>query len=81
MIEYKDDRTSSRIATARTSLELSGEIGKHLKSQINYEPNLAEITPSELSAIIGRSEGEQYLQSIVLLSNKGICWIFILSNI
>jgi len=80
-MEYKDAWTSARIATARTSLELAGDIGKHSKSQLNYEQNLAEITPSELSAIIGRCEGELYLQRILHLSDKGICLIFLLSNI
>ena len=48
---------SARIAAARTSLELAGDIGKHLQSQRNYEQNLAEMTPAELSAIIDRWEG------------------------
>ena len=36
---------SARIAAARTSLELAGDIGKHSQSQRNYEQNLAEMTP------------------------------------
>ena len=59
MMEYQNAPTSSRIATARTSLELAGEIGKHSKSKLNYEQKLAEMTASELSATIGRSEGGQ----------------------
>ena len=39
--------------------ELAGDIGKHLQSQRNYEQNLAEMTPEELSAIIERWEGEK----------------------
>ena len=58
-MEYKDAWTSARIATARTSLELAGDIGKHSQSQRNYEQNLAEMTPEELSAIIDRWEGEK----------------------
>ena len=50
---------SARIAAARTSLELAGDIGKHSQSQRNYEQNLAEMTPEELSAIIYRWEGEK----------------------
>ena len=50
---------SARIAAARTSLELAGDIGKHSQSQQNYEQNLAEMTPEELSAIIDRWEGEK----------------------
>ena len=46
-------------APARTSLELAGDIGKHSQSQRNYEQNLAEMTPEELSAIIDRWEGEK----------------------
>ena len=42
---------SARIPAARTSLELAGDIGKHSQSQRNYEQNLAEMTPAELSAI------------------------------
>jgi len=50
---------SARIAAARTSLKLAGDIGKHSQSQRNYEQNLAEMTPVELSAIIDRWEGER----------------------
>ena len=44
---------------ARTSLELAGDIGKHSQSQRNYEQNLAEMTPEELSAIFDRLEDEK----------------------
>ena len=40
-------------------LELALDIGKHSQSQRNYEQNLAEMTPEELSAIIDRWEGEK----------------------
>ena len=43
----------------RQKLELAGNIGKHSQSQRNYEQNLAEMTPAELSAIIDRWEGEK----------------------
>jgi len=43
----------------RQELELAGDIGKHSQSQRNYEQNLAEMTPVELSAIIDRWEGEK----------------------
>ena len=39
--------------------ELAGEIGKHSQYQRNYEQNLAEMTPAELSDIIDRWEGEK----------------------
>ena len=42
-----------------TSLELAGGIVKHSQSQRNYEQNLAEMTPAELSAIIDRWEEEK----------------------
>ncbi len=29
----------------RQELELAGDIGKHSQSQLNYEQNLAEMTP------------------------------------
>ena len=32
---------------------------KHSQSQRNYEQNLAEMTPEELSAVIDRWEGEK----------------------
>ena len=51
--------TSTSIAVARTSPELDIDIGKHSQSQLNYEQNLAELTPEELSAIIDRWEGEK----------------------
>ena len=59
VMEDKDAPASARIAAARTSLELAGDIGKHSQSQRNYEQNLAEMTPEELSAIIDRWEGEK----------------------
>ena len=58
-MEDKDAPASARIAAARTSLELAGDIGKHSQSQRSYEQNLAEMTPEELSAIIDRWEGEK----------------------
>ena len=42
-----DAPASARIAAARTSLGLAGDIGKHSLSQLNYEQNLAEMTPEE----------------------------------
>ena len=59
VMEDVDAPASARIAAARTSLELAGDIGKHSQSQRNYEQNLAEMTPDELSAIIDRWEGEK----------------------
>ena len=59
VIEDKDAPASARIAAARTSLELAGDIGKHSQSQRNYEQNLAEMTAEELSAIIDKWEGEK----------------------
>jgi hypothetical protein len=38
---------------------LAGDIGKHSHSQLNYEQNLAEMTPDELSTIIDRWEVEK----------------------
>ena len=43
----------------RQELELAGDIGKHSQSQRNYEQNLDEMTPEELSAVIDRWEGEK----------------------
>jgi len=45
VMEDTDAPASARIAAARTSLELAGDIGKHSQSQRNYEQNLAEMTP------------------------------------
>ena len=75
---YKDAPTCARIATARKSLELARDFGKNSKSQLNYEQNLAEMTPAELSAINGRWEDERYLIRILNLSDKGICLIFLI---
>ena len=58
-MEDTEAPASTGIAAARTSLELAGDIGKHSQSQRNYEKNLAEMTPAELSAIIDRCEGEK----------------------
>ena len=57
--EVMEDADAPASAAARTSLELAGDIGKHSKTQHNYEQNLAEMTPAELSAIIDRWEGER----------------------
>jgi len=59
VMEDTEAPASARIAAARTSLELAGDIGKHSQSQRNYEQNLAEMTPEELSAIINRWEDEK----------------------
>jgi hypothetical protein len=58
-MEDHDTPASARIAAASTSLELAGDIGKHSHSQLNYEQNLAEMTPDELSTIIDRWEVEK----------------------
>jgi len=59
VMEDADAPASARIAAARTSLELAGDIGKQSQSQRNYEQNLAEMTPEELSAIFDRWEDEK----------------------
>ena len=45
VMEYTDAAASAMISVARTSLELSGDTGKHSQFQLNYEQNLAERTP------------------------------------
>ena len=50
---------SARVAAARTSLELAGDIGKHSQANRNQDRNLAEMTPDELAAFIGHWEGER----------------------
>ena len=82
-MEDTEAPASARIAAARTSLELAGDIGKHSQSQRNYEQNLAEMTPEELSAIFDRWEDEnQHLQRILHLFDKGLCTLtYILSYI
>ena len=59
VMEDTEAPASVGIAAVRTSLELAGDIGKHSQSQRNYEQNLAEMTPEELSAVIDRWEGEK----------------------
>ena len=59
VMEDHDAPASARIAAARISLGLAGDIEKHSQSQRNYEENLPEMTPEELSAIIDRWEGEK----------------------
>ena len=59
VMEDTDAQASSKIAAARTSLELAGDIGKHSQSQPNYDQNLAEMTSEDLSAIIDRWQGEK----------------------
>ena len=58
-MEDMDAPASARIAAARTSLELAGDIGKHSVANRNQDRSLAEMTPEELSAIIDRWEGEK----------------------
>ena len=50
---------SARVAAARTSLELAGDIGKHSQATRNQDRNLAEMTPAELAAFINHWEGER----------------------
>jgi hypothetical protein len=59
VMEDTEAPASVGIAAVRTSLELAGDIGKHSQSQRNYEQNLAEMTPEELSAIFDRWEDEK----------------------
>ena len=59
VMEDTEAPASARVAAARTSLELAGDIGKHSQTQRNYEQNLAEMTPEELASIIDRWEGER----------------------
>ncbi len=59
VMEDTEAPASVGIAAVRTSLELAGDIGKHSRSQRNYEQNLAEMTPEELSAIFDRWEDEK----------------------
>ena len=59
VMEDTEAPASARIAAARTSLELAADIRKHSQSQRNYEQNLAEMTPEELSAIFDRWEDEK----------------------
>ena len=50
---------SARVAAARTSLELAGDIGKHSQANQKTDRNLAEMTPDELAAFINHWEGER----------------------
>ena len=59
VMEDMDAPASARIAAARTSLELAGDIGKHSVANRNQDRSLAEMTPEELSAVIDRWEGEK----------------------
>ena len=59
VMEDMDAPASARIAAARTSLELAGDIGKHSVANPNLDRSLAEMTREELSAIIDRWEGEK----------------------
>ena len=59
VMEDMDAPASARIAAARTSLELAGDIGKHSVANRNQDRSLAEMIPEELSAIIDRWGGEK----------------------
>ena len=59
VMEDTEAPASARVAAARTSLELAGDIGKHSETERNYEQSLAEMTPEELAIIIDRWEGER----------------------
>ena len=50
---------SAKVAAARTSLELAGDIGKHAQANRSQDRNLSEMTPDELAAFIGHWEGER----------------------
>ena len=49
---------SARVAAARTSLELAGDIGKHSQANQKMDGPLCEMSPEQLSAIIGHWEEE-----------------------
>ncbi len=47
------------MAAARTALELAGDIGKHSKANQKMDQPLCEMSPGQLSAIIGHWEEER----------------------
>ena len=49
---------SARVAAARTALELAGDIGKHSQANQKMDGPLCEMSPEQLSAIIGHWEEE-----------------------
>ncbi len=49
---------SARVAAARTALELAGDIGKHSQANQRMDGPLCEMSPEQLSAIIGHWEEE-----------------------
>ena len=55
----EDTEVQCKDCSSQDVLELAGDIGKHSQSQRNYEQNLAEMTPEELSAIFDRWEDEK----------------------
>ena len=69
VMEDTEAPASARIAAARTSLELAGDIGKHSQSQRNYEQNLAEMTPelwrvSDCEELVGGYSQEMMLMPL-----------------
>jgi hypothetical protein len=50
---------SARVAAARTALELAGDIGKHPQANQRMDQPLCEMSPEQLSAVIGHWEEER----------------------
>ena len=53
-----DAPASAKVSAARTALELAGDLGKDAENSISGN-NFAEMTPDELSGMIGRWETER----------------------
>jgi hypothetical protein len=61
-MEDTDAPASARIAAARTSLELAGDIGKHSQSQRNYDcrTSISDVPKYSLNSLI------EYLYSLLM---------------
>ena len=54
-----DGVLAERVAAARTALELAGDIGKHSQANQGMDQPLCEMSPEQLSALIGHWEEER----------------------
>jgi phage terminase small subunit len=50
---------SARVASARTCLELAGDLGKHSQSNARSDKNLADMSVEELASIIDKLDNEK----------------------
>lgn len=63
IMEDETASSASRVASARTCLELAGDIGKHSQANARNDKSLSDMSVEELSSIITKLEDEAVKQA------------------